>query len=87
MGTSIVVCAFASLVACGNGDDNSSPVPVPDAGIQTGTSSNGDAPVSICVDGGPESGGTALTPYSACSPYSLGCIPFDPARVPAHPRL
>ncbi len=82
------IAALALLVACGSGDDTTSPVLGLDAGGQT------DATTSdACVfDGGAGVRCNACTtpatdPYNACSSFTSGCIPFDAARVPTHPTL
>jgi hypothetical protein len=83
---SIAASAIFGLVACGTGDDNAAPTPLIDSGLQVGTLGDGN-PGILCLDGGDDAGDATLTPYTACSPYSAGCIPFDPARVPIHPSL
>ena len=82
----VTLVALLGLFACGTGDDNSSPTPLPDAGPQLGTVGVGNLGI-LCFDGGTDAGDATLTPYNTCSTYSVGCIPFDPARVPIHPTL
>jgi hypothetical protein len=78
-------CVFG-LFACGNGDDNSNVTPLVDSGTTFGTVGDGNVGI-LCLDGGFDAGDVTLTPYTACSPYTVSCIPFDPARVPIHPQL
>ena len=82
----VAVAPSLGLLACGNGDDNSSATPTLDAGPQLGTLGDGN-PGILCFDGGIDAGDATLTPYNTCSIYSASCIPFDPARVPIHPTL
>ena len=88
-GAGVVACA-AWLFACGSGDDTVAPVPPSDAGAADATTvTNADA----CVPPDGAKPGTctcvppAVDPYSACSPFASGCIPFDASRVPSHPML
>jgi hypothetical protein len=82
----VSLASLLGLLACGNGDDNSSATPGIDAGPQLGTVGDGN-PGTLCYDGGFDAGDATLTPYNTCSLYSAGCVPFDPARVPIHPML
>lgn len=82
----VSVTSLLGLLACGTGDDNSAATPLPDAGPQLGTLGNG-IPGILCFDGGTDAADATLTPYNTCSIYSVGCIPFDPSRVPIHPTL
>lgn len=84
----LLLGAVGALTGClGSGDDSSSAVPAQDASAIDATTGASDA----CV---PEAGARcsscatpASDPYNACSPFVGACIPFDAARVPAHPTL
>jgi hypothetical protein len=88
-GAGVVACA-AWLFACGSGDDTATPVPLGDAGAPDGTTATS---ADACVPPDGAKAGTctcvspAVDPYSACSPFARGCIPFDASRVPSHPML
>jgi hypothetical protein len=81
------VAGLLACGACGAGDDNASPVPLPDGAVTTGAASTGTADAAVCIDGSANGGDTTANPYTVCSPFTGGCIRFDPIRVPPHPTL
>jgi hypothetical protein len=85
-----LVAAAACLFGCGSGDDTNSVAPVIDAGAPDATMKPDGA---ACVpDSGPSPHCNACVspsadPHNACSRFVTACVPFDGARVPAHPML
>jgi hypothetical protein len=92
MAAGLIAGVSLLLVACGNGDDTTATPLGSDAGVMIDATAPPPT-VDACVFD-PDSHAVCnaciapdADPYNACSPFASGCIPFDAARVPAHPTL